>query len=107
MSAYVWYFLAVSLLIVVLALLFLFFCKSNVLSKAISTILVLFAGVGGIKVTPTYSGNIKFSLGSFALDGQFIVGGSRTDTTILVIVLGVAFLACLWCYTSLRRAGKI
>ena len=53
MSAYVWYFLAVSLLIVVLALLFLFFCKSNVLSKAISTILVLFAGVGGIKVTPT------------------------------------------------------
>jgi hypothetical protein len=107
MSPYIWFFLVASLLILLLVFLFAAFCRSNVLSKAISTILVLLAGVGGIKMTPAYSGQIKFSLGTFALDGRFIVGGSRTDTTILAVVLGVAFVACLWCYTTLKKADKI
>jgi hypothetical protein len=107
MSAYIWLFLALSLLIALFIFLFLKFCSKDVLSKAISTILVLLAGVGGIKITPAYSGKLKFTFGPVALDGQFIAGGSRTDTTILIVVLGVAFIVCLWCYTSLRKAGKI
>ena len=104
---YIWLFIALSLLIAVLTILFLYFCRSNVLSKAISTILVLFAGVGGIKVTPEYRGNIKLGLGPLVLDGQFIVGGARTDTTILLVVLSVAFLATLWCFAYLKKHGKI
>lgn len=107
MRVYIWLFLAFSLLIALFIILFAYFCKSNVLSKAMSTVLVLIAGVGGIRITPEYHGNLKLSLGSFALNGQFAVGGSRTDTTILLVVLGVAFVAVLWCYADLKKHGKI
>lgn len=107
MTPLIWVILSFSLLIALGIFLFLRFCTGDVLTKAISTILVLLAGVGGIKVTPAYTGNIKFSVGSFALDGQFMVGGSRTDTTILLVVLGVAFLAVLWCYVQLKKLNKI
>jgi hypothetical protein len=73
-SFYIWLFLANSLLIALLIFLFLYFCHPNVLTKAISTILVLLAGVGGIKVTPEYKGNVKFNFGSLSVDSQFIVG---------------------------------
>jgi hypothetical protein len=103
---FIWIFLVFSLFIAVVLLLFLRFCTADVLTKAISTILVLFAGVGGIKVTPEYHGNIKLSIGTLALDGQFLVGGARTDTTILLVVLCVAFLAVLWRYVQLKKLNK-
>lgn len=107
MTFYIWFFLSLSLIVALLIFLFLYFCKTNVLTKAISTILVLFAGVGGIKVTPEYRGNLKFNVGStLSLDGQFIVGGSRTDTTILLLVLGIAFLATIFSYVYLETHKK-
>jgi hypothetical protein len=107
MTGLIWAFALVSLIIAILVFLFIRFCRSNVLSKAISTVLVLFAAVGGSKVTPAYTGKIGFMTSAFSLDGQFSVGGTSTDTSILIVVLGVLFVFLVGCYTYLRANDKV
>lgn len=107
MSPLVWTFASISLIILLGLFLFLYFCKSNIFTKSISTILVILTGVGGSKVTPEYKGNFKFNYAALSFDGNIAVGGAQTDLTILTCVLGVALITLIICVTVLISKGKL
>lgn len=106
MSPLVWIFAGISLIILLGLFLFLYFCKSNIFTKSISTIVVILAGVGGSKVTPEYKGNFKFNYAALSFDGTIAVGGARTDLTVLTGVLGITLLTLIICVTALKLKGK-
>lgn len=109
MSPYIWIFASISVVILGLVLLFLYFCKGNIWTKSISTVLVSLAAVGGSKVAPDYKGRFNFQSPAISFDGDITAGGSgadTTNTTILIAVLGVALIVLVGCATQLKLKGK-
>lgn len=106
MSPLVWIFAGISLVIGLALFVFLYFCRGNIFTKSISTILVILAGVGGSKVAPEYEANFKLNYPALSFDGHIAIGGARTDSTILICVLGVALIVLVGCVTLLKLKGR-
>jgi hypothetical protein len=107
MSAPLLLYASISIVVLLLVLLFLWFCSSNIFSKAITTTLVLLTGAGGSKITPEYKGKIVFKSSMLSVDGDFTAGGSHADSGILLIVLGFTFFILISSYSFLKYHKRI
>jgi hypothetical protein len=107
MNPWLWIFAGISLVLALGIFLFLYYCKSNIFAKSISTILVILTGVGGSKFTPGYKGNFRINSSVLSFDGYIDVGGASTDSTILICVLGVTLVVLICCVTFLKYKGKL
>jgi len=106
MSAVIALSVFLGLLLLLLVGLFLYFCHGDFFTKAASTVLITLAGLGGSKVTPAHRGTVDIMTSFISIKGDYDVGGERTDTTILIVVLGVALIALIGCYFTLKLKGK-
>jgi hypothetical protein len=106
MSPFVWVFASISVVTLFVVVLFLYFCRGNIWTKSISTILVSLAAVGGSKVAPDYKARFNFNNHPISFDGDITAGGASTDTTILIAVFGVTLILLVWCATQLKLKDK-
>jgi hypothetical protein len=95
MSPNIWVFATIGLIVLILVLVFLYFCKSSIFSKAISTILATLAVVAGSRAAPNYKATFSFHNDWVSFNGDIAAGEAGSNTTLLIVVLGVTLITLI------------